>query len=469
MSDYKKYTRDDYELVNQVNIADYLRDSGENITKKGKDYRWDKHSSLTMRDNRWFWFKTGEGGYPLKFLMEFMDVRFKDAMDTLLDYATTQGYTVEGRKHDVEEKKRFSLPVRNETMNRSCDYLCKTRFIDKSVVDEFVKLGMIYEDKQYHNVVFVGYDNQGVPVHAHKKSTVATQGQSYRGNVEGSNPNYSFHYKGSLNQLYVFEAPIDLLSYITLHPEHWKEHSYLALCGVSTLAIPTMLEDNPQIDTCHICTDSDSAGIECYEKIKDVLNENAMIQVDYLHAKNKDFNEDLKELAGLEPKPAEISLNQVILENCIEKIQDTVKDDYRKYTFKNLYQVYADLYMKFDEKMNPQKLQDEVILITGMSLNLYNQVQTTEKVKLESIYKQYKNKGSVSKKIKRLKKQLQQVRILMGESEFSSKLADAYLNVARESLNLCVDCEKEILMIEQENVQSHPEQRHTHDMCLMVY
>ncbi|MEG0077423.1 MAG: DUF3991 domain-containing protein [Anaerorhabdus sp.] len=469
MSDYKKYSREDYDLVNQVNIADFLRDCGENITKKGKDYRWDKHSSLTMRDNRWFWFKTGEGGYPLKFLTEFMDYRFKDAMDTLLDYANTQGYTIEGRKHDVEEKKEFSLPSKNETMSRCYGYLCKTRFIDKSVVDEFVKLGMIYEDKQYHNVVFVGYDNQGVPVHAHKKSTVATQGQSYRGNVEGSNPNYSFHYKGSSNQLYVFEAPIDLLSYITLHPKHWKEHSYLALCGVSTLAIPTMLGDNTQLDICHICTDSDSAGFECFEKIKDTLSENTRIHIDYLHAKNKDFNEDLREKHGLEPKPAELSLNQLILENCIEKIQDTIRNDFDEYTFKDLYQVYADLYMKFDEKIDLQKLQDEAILITGMSLILYNQVQTTEEVKLESIYKQYKNKGSVSKKMERLKKQLQQVRILMGETEASSKLADAYLDVARESFNLCVDCEKEIFLLEQENRQSDQEQKHTHEMCLVGY
>ncbi|MEG2908598.1 MAG: DUF3991 domain-containing protein [Erysipelotrichaceae bacterium] len=450
MSDYKKYTRDDYELVNQVNIADYLRDSGENITKKGKDYRWDKHSSLTMRDNRWFWFKTGEGGYPLKFLMEFMDYHFKDAMDTLLDYANNQGLTIEGRKQQTEEKKEFALPIKNETMNRSYGYLCKTRLIDKNVVDEFVKLGMIYEDKEYHNVVFVGYDKQGIPAHAHKKSTSTTQGQSYRGNVEGSNPNYSFHYKGSSNQLYVFEAPIDLLSYITLHPEQWKEHSYLALCGVSTLAIPKMLEDNMQINICHICTDSDSAGYECYEKIKDTLSQNSFIQVDYLHAKNKDFNEDLKELAGLEPRPALISMDLIAVENCIQKIQNTIDDSSRHYGFKDLYQVYADLYMKFDEKISPQKIQDEAMIITKMSLNLYNQVRTTqEEIDSKSLYKQYKNKGTISKKMERLKKELQQVRILMTETEFSTKLADAYLDVARESLNLCVDCEKELLLNNQ--------------------
>ena len=43
----------------------------------------------------------------------------------------------------------------------------------------------------------------------------------------------------------VFEAPIDMLSFITLHPENWQEHSYVALCGVSDHALLWMLEQPP--------------------------------------------------------------------------------------------------------------------------------------------------------------------------------------------------------------------------------
>lgn len=53
-----------------------------------------------------------------------------------------------------------------------------------------------------------------------------TQGKSYRGNIEGSDPRCSFHWVGTSDRLYVFEAPIDLLAFLTLYPDGWQQHSY---------------------------------------------------------------------------------------------------------------------------------------------------------------------------------------------------------------------------------------------------
>ena len=80
----------------------------------------------------------------------------------------------------------------------------------------FVKAGLLYEDAEYHNAVFVGTDTDGVPRHAHKRSA-NSYGKAFRLNVEGSDPRYSFHYVGTGRSLYVFEAPIDMLSFITLY------------------------------------------------------------------------------------------------------------------------------------------------------------------------------------------------------------------------------------------------------------
>lgn len=44
---------------------------------------------------------------------------------------------------------------------------------------------------------------------------------------------HSFHKNGTDRSLYVFEAPIDLLSHITLYPAGGLEHSYVACCGTS--------------------------------------------------------------------------------------------------------------------------------------------------------------------------------------------------------------------------------------------
>ncbi|KXL52244.1 hypothetical protein CLNEO_24090 [Anaerotignum neopropionicum] len=65
------------------------------------------------------------------------------------------------------------------------------------------------QDKDYHNAVFVGVDENGIPRHAYKKNTL-TVGDGFRGNVEGGDPAYSFHYisKNSyLHTLFAFEAP----------------------------------------------------------------------------------------------------------------------------------------------------------------------------------------------------------------------------------------------------------------------
>ena len=66
------------------------------------------------------------------------------------------------------------------------------------------------------NCVFVGMDENGTARHAHLRST-ASQGKNFRQTVEGSDARYCFHFVGGGEALYVFESPIDLLSYITLH------------------------------------------------------------------------------------------------------------------------------------------------------------------------------------------------------------------------------------------------------------
>lgn len=70
--------------------------------------------------------------------------------------------------------------------------------------------------------------NTALPRHAQKRST-NSQGKSFKLNVAGSDARYSFHHPGTDGDLYVFEAPIDLLSYITLHPENWAAAQ---LCGL---------------------------------------------------------------------------------------------------------------------------------------------------------------------------------------------------------------------------------------------
>ena len=64
-------------------------------------------------------------------------------------------------------------------------------------------------------VLFVGRDRSGTPRYAHVRGTA----DPFRQDIAGFDKSYPFRYEGNGNQLFVFEAPIDLLSFICLYPQ----------------------------------------------------------------------------------------------------------------------------------------------------------------------------------------------------------------------------------------------------------
>ena len=140
--------------------------------------------------------------------------------------------------------------------------------------------------------MFVGFDEHGVPRHGHKRG-LYTMGQGYRGNIEGSDPKHSFHYLGGDDTLFVFEAPIDLLSYISLFPERWQEHNYVACCGTSSIPVMEMLRQLPQLRQVYLCLDYDDSGHAASARMAKLLEERG-ISAERLVPQQKDWNDDLK-------------------------------------------------------------------------------------------------------------------------------------------------------------------------------
>ena len=121
----------------------------------------------------------------------------------------------------------------------------------------------------------------------------------------GCDPRYSFHHTGNSDRLYVFEAPVDLLSFLTLYQKDWQSHSYTALCGTSEHAMLWMLEQNPQIRNVLLCLDHDEAGIEASGRLTEILRSDGYNRISVLQPEYKDWNEDLKAAHGLPALPAE--------------------------------------------------------------------------------------------------------------------------------------------------------------------
>lgn len=308
------YFTDEQKLrANSVDLEEYLARRGEKLVRSGPEKRLTSDHSITVRGNEWFDHAAGveRGGKAVSFLMYHYDMSYVEAVTELLNGEQGQGYP-EARQREEKERAPFQLPPKGGTARRAYAYLLKNRLISRSVLNAFVKKKLIYEScekskdrtREYHNAVFVGYDERGVARHAHKKG-LYTQGPSFRRNVESSDPRYSFHWTGTSERLYVFEAPIDLLSFISLHPEAWWTHSYVALCGTAEHAMLWMLEQNPQLRQVVLCLDHDEAGIESIGRMAELLRERGHSAVAVCLSRWKDWNEELKAAHGLPAQPAE--------------------------------------------------------------------------------------------------------------------------------------------------------------------
>ena len=278
-----QYTEEQIIRANQTDLVSFLSAQGEQLGKSGKEYRWKKHDSVTVSGNRWYRHSQGRGGYPVDFVMEFYNATFPEAVKMLT------GEEGEGRNSTCPAPSPdFRLPEKEENNDRIIRYLTENRGIEKNLVEKWISSGDIYEEKKHHNVVFVGRDADGIPRYAHCRGTGETK---YRGDVAESDKSYGFCHRGTDNQLFVFEAAIDLLSFIQLFPKDWKKRSYLSLGGISSAALMAFLSERPQITSVFLCLDNDHAGNEASEKLAIEIPDG--YSVIRLKPSRKDWNEIL--------------------------------------------------------------------------------------------------------------------------------------------------------------------------------
>ena len=306
---YIPFTDEQKQLANSVDLAEYLRVRGEKLERVGIEHKliyYDssgKHDSITIRGSKWFDHKNQTGGGAIKFMQEFYGMDFQTAVQELLGRTVTPLSHSPPKAIAKEEKKEFKLPVANPNMHRVFAYLIKQRFIAPDIISHFAKQHTLYEDKQHHNAAFVGLDENGVPRQASKRSTNSF-GKTFRITCEGSDTRYSFSHFGKSEKLFVFEAPIDMMSFLTLYPQEWQKNSYIAMNGVYENAVLTALKNHSNLSEVILCVDNDEGGIEAVDRLRDILRENGYENVRRFAPKFKDWNEDLKAKNGAKFLPA---------------------------------------------------------------------------------------------------------------------------------------------------------------------
>ena len=276
------YTQAQIDKANAVDLEKFLRSQGETLVRSGKEYRWKAHDSLTVCGNKWFRHSQSKGGLPVDFVMEFYGKSFPEAVQMLT------GEPGEAQPEaGPAPSPAFRLPLRNVTNANILNYLTQERKLSPSLVNFFIAAGDIYEDSSHHNVVFVGRDADGHPRYASSRGI----NEKFRQDAAGAEKAFGFAHRGTDKQLLVFEAPIDLLSFIELFPKNWQQHNYLSLGGVSGKALRQFLSERPDVERVFLCLDADKAGEDACKRLTALLPDT--VSVTRIQPCMKDWNDVL--------------------------------------------------------------------------------------------------------------------------------------------------------------------------------
>lgn len=290
--------------IRSFSAFDYMKNYHPDLLiKNGRtDYYHRYHDSLHFSNGKWYWWSKRTGGKSaIDYLTKVEGMKFLDACWYLVDLMKVSApiITVEQSK----ESKSFVLPLKDSNNNALIHYLCDVRKIDRDIVNYFIDNNMLYQSKCYKNVVFVGYDGQQ-PAYAFKRSIY----KNFKLDHAGSNKAFSFSYTNTnSDELHVFEAAIDLLSYMTIlkeNNENFITKNYLSLAGANNqangdipISLKSFLSRNPNIKTIIFHLDNDEVGTSATTYIMNRLK-NKYHCVDQHPTKYKDVNEKLVNMKG---------------------------------------------------------------------------------------------------------------------------------------------------------------------------
>lgn len=284
----------------QIDLLSFLQanDPSELVHISGQNYCTREHDSLKISNGKWYWFSRGIGGVSaLDYLIKVKDIPLPQAVEAILGKEELSSPVSYPKKNP--EQRRLLLPERNGSSEHVIRYL-RGRGIHPAVIRYCLDHKLLYESKDHHNAVFIGYDERGHPAYAAIRGTLG----NYKGEAIGSDKHYSFRIADAASkEVHLFEAAIDLLSYATmLHMKgrDWQQDALLSLAGVFQMkrqevlpvALEQYLKSNPDTETIHLHLDNDEAGRAASDGIRKCLEGKYQI-LDEPPACGKDVNDQL--------------------------------------------------------------------------------------------------------------------------------------------------------------------------------
>ncbi|RGC96810.1 DUF3991 domain-containing protein, partial [Subdoligranulum sp. AM16-9] len=250
-----------------MEIAPLLAMRGFPLSRSGGEMHWriPGEESVSIRGNMWYSHYRGEGGDAISFARRFFHMDFKKAVRFLLEQSAVPAAGPVQCKR--QEQKQLRLPPKDSSEEQVRRYLTDIRKVSADVAGYFIETGQVYQSRaegvrqgqEQCSLVLVGMDRDGAPRQAHIKGM---RQRAFRYDAPGSDKAYGFRHMGGSGPLYVFEAAVDLMSYVSLYPKDWRQGNYLALNGTAETALFRTLEEYPEVRGVVLALDNDAGGIE---------------------------------------------------------------------------------------------------------------------------------------------------------------------------------------------------------------
>ncbi len=276
-----------------------------------------EQNSLRLKANRSITIKRGYCGYTdwatsetgnsIDMLMRYFGYSFVDAVAALCEFAGRFSYP-QSRLHSLPQPDRtkaveasapkddtFVLPKRDPgRYSRLFAYLNKTRKLPQQIIGRLVDEGLLYQEEQTGNAVFINADQSFFEIRG-TNSQVKFHKTGHRADRESDYWSFNAKGPGTIPTVaYICEGAIDAISLYLLRQSSAPESEngmYCSLCGVANQKrIERIKSDMSAIGAeTVIAVDSDMAGKRCRISNPDCQ---ALIPV------GKDWNEDLKQMAA---------------------------------------------------------------------------------------------------------------------------------------------------------------------------
>lgn len=282
MKEFKRYTPEQIEQANNADISDYVQ-SRFQCEKAGKEIHIKGYGGLYVNPetNQFFCHSENKGGKGLlEFCKKILDMPFIEAMRECVGEAEEVKQFTPKAAAEPQEKKEFIMPEKADTGYKNIyAYFINTRSISPEIVREFANKGLIYptvskgvskttgNEYQKINAVFLHKNEKGEACGADIQGIDQNPDYRFKGCTARDESDRGFVYdKGSpekIDTVYLFEAPIDLMSFVELHPKI-ENAKFVALSGLKPSTAEPYINSSLKVVS---CVDNDVAGTKFNNQI----------------------------------------------------------------------------------------------------------------------------------------------------------------------------------------------------------